>query len=112
MQDRRNALERSSHNIITGTMKQMGRAWRGVPLLVSFAGPEEDLAESRRSVEKLTVFDDWENVFTILAHDGSLLDVLELFPKTANDWKTKAWKEKSHWRFLPQLCPEGKRNGR
>lgn len=76
------------------------------------AGPEEDLAESQRSVEKLTVFDGIENVFTILAHDGSLLDVLKLFPKTVNDWKTKAWKEKSLWRFLPQLFPKEEGNGR
>lgn len=80
--------------------------------LSKLAGPEEDLTDSQRSIEKLTVFDCMENVFTILAHDGSLLDVLELFPKTANDWKTKAWKENSLWIFLPQLFPKAKGNGR
>jgi len=67
------------------------------------AGPDEDLAESQRSVDKLANFDGEENVLTILAHDGSLLDVLEYFPKTANEWKKKGWGPNGHWRFLAPL---------
>lgn len=74
------------------------------------AGPEEDLAESQRSVEKMFLFDAMENVFTILAHDKSLEDVLDYFPNTANGWKSKGWKQKGLWRFLPQLLPEEKEN--
>jgi hypothetical protein len=29
-----------------------------------------------------------------------LLDVIEFFPKSANDWKAKGWKPASRWRFL------------
>ncbi|KEF61200.1 uncharacterized protein A1O9_02765 [Exophiala aquamarina CBS 119918] len=67
------------------------------------AGPDEDLAESQRSVDKLAGFDGQENVLTILAHDNSLLDVLEYFPNTANLWKRKGWGPQGHWRFLAPL---------
>lgn len=74
------------------------------------AGPEEDLAESQRSADELANFDGEENVLTILAHDDSLLDVLEYFPKTANEWKRKGWGLKGHWRFLaPLMGPKEKR---
>ncbi|KIX08705.1 uncharacterized protein Z518_03362 [Rhinocladiella mackenziei CBS 650.93] len=68
------------------------------------AGPEHDLAESQRSANRLTNFDDEGNILTVLAHDASLQDVLEFFPRKANDWKEKGWKKEGHWRWLaPRL---------
>jgi hypothetical protein len=29
-----------------------------------------------------------------------LLDVMDFFPKEANEWKAKGWKEEGRWRFL------------
>lgn len=29
-----------------------------------------------------------------------MLDVLEFFPRDANAWKEKGWKEKGRWGFL------------
>lgn len=67
------------------------------------AGPDEDLAESQRSTDELANFDGEDNILTILAHDGSLLDVLEYFPQKANEWKSKGWGPQGHWRFLEPL---------
>ncbi|EXJ70390.1 uncharacterized protein A1O5_06458 [Cladophialophora psammophila CBS 110553] len=70
------------------------------------AGPEHDLAESQRSADKLASFDGAQNILTILAHDASLLDVLEFFPRKANGWKEKGWKREGHWRWLAP-CLQG-----
>jgi hypothetical protein len=36
----------------------------------------------------------------VIAHDLSLIDVVDFYPETINDWKTKGFKEQGHWRFL------------
>ncbi|CAE6422839.1 unnamed protein product [Rhizoctonia solani] len=59
-----------------------------------------DPAEAQRSVEKLMDIDCHENILTIIAHDATMLDVLEFFPKTLNDWKSKGYREESLWRFV------------
>ena len=56
--------------------------------------------ESQRSANKLMNFDGEENILTVLAHDASLQDILEFFPRKANNWKEKGWKEEGHWRWL------------
>ena len=45
-------------------------------------------------------FDADDRVFVVIAHDFTLLDVMDFFPREANDWKAKGWKEKGRWRFL------------
>jgi glyoxylase-like metal-dependent hydrolase (beta-lactamase superfamily II) len=64
------------------------------------AGPEHNLAESQRSANKLANFDGEENILTIPAHDVSLRDVLDFFPRQANRWKEKGCKKEGHWRWL------------
>lgn len=59
-----------------------------------------DIDQAKRTIEKVQAFDAADNVMVILAHDGALFDVLEYFPKSANAWKEKGWKEKGRWRFL------------
>ena len=76
--------------------------------LCFMAGPEEDLAESQRSADKLADFDGEDNILTVYAHDNSLLEVLEFFPQKANDWKEKGWKRQGHWRFLAPLMTREK----
>ncbi|KAJ9611997.1 hypothetical protein H2200_003592 [Cladophialophora chaetospira] len=63
-------------------------------------GPEHDVVDSQQSANKLTSFDGEENILTIGAHDGSLLELLEFFPRKANDWRGKDWKREGHWRWL------------
>ncbi|KAM5344623.1 hypothetical protein ACJ41O_013158 [Fusarium nematophilum] len=74
---------------------------RDKPFYPSLAeAPNHDVAEAENSVKKLIDFDAREDVFVVIAHDGSLLDVIDFFPKQANDWKEKGWKEEGKWRFL------------
>ncbi|TKA65209.1 hypothetical protein B0A55_09010 [Friedmanniomyces simplex] len=67
-------------------------------------GPIHDNAETAvESLDKFTEFDAQENVFAMIAHDESLLDVVEFYPKPANGWREKGWKEQGRWRFLERL---------
>ena len=67
------------------------------------ADGDEDVEEAQRSTDKLTGFDGLDNLLTIFAHDESLREVVDFFPKTANAWKEKDWGRVGHWRFLNQL---------
>ena len=45
--------------------------------------------------------DGHDNVLVMLAHDDTMLDIVDKFPNgTANEWKKKGWREKGMWRFL------------
>ena len=52
------------------------------------------------SIRKLEDFDGNDDVFTVIALDESLVDVVEFFPAGANGWKEKGWAEKGRWAFL------------
>jgi glyoxylase-like metal-dependent hydrolase (beta-lactamase superfamily II) len=56
--------------------------------------------EATSTIDKLTEFDAYEHIFPVIAHDNSLLDVIDFYPKPANDWLAKGWKQKSFWGFL------------
>ncbi|KAJ1303906.1 hypothetical protein OPQ81_008318 [Rhizoctonia solani] len=59
-----------------------------------------DPLEAQKSLDKLSHFDCYENILTIVAHDATLLDVVDFFPNTLNDWKAKGYREKVLWKFL------------
>jgi len=63
-------------------------------------GVHKDAQETKASIDKLADFDAQNNVFVNIAHDTSLFDVVEFFPKTANGWSQKQWKQEGTWRFL------------
>lgn len=63
-------------------------------------GPTHDIPEAERSVEKMQQFDSDDRVMVIIAHDTSLLDVMDFYPHTANNWKEEGWREKGRWKFL------------
>ncbi|KAG9074304.1 hypothetical protein FRC06_010784, partial [Ceratobasidium sp. 370] len=56
--------------------------------------------EAQRSLGKLEEFDGYPNILTIIAHDQTLLDVLDFYPKNLNDWQAKGYKERGMWQFL------------
>lgn len=62
--------------------------------------PAIDLAAARDTLHKIESFDADPNILVIAAHDWSLKDVIEFYPRKANDWKSKGWKEAGRWRFL------------
>ncbi|KAF1818299.1 putative N-acyl homoserine lactonase AttM [Dissoconium aciculare CBS 342.82] len=60
-----------------------------------------DAAQMRRTLDEgIAPLDADPRVLVIPAHEHWLLDVVEFFPSTANDWREKKWKEKAKWRFL------------
>ncbi|KAI5918726.1 beta-lactamase-like protein [Camillea tinctor] len=70
------------------------------PYLKGSICPGRDVPEAEATISKMVPFDASEDVFVIVAHDGTLSDVIDFFPKKANGWKEKGWKETSRWRFL------------
>ncbi|KAH8431736.1 uncharacterized protein LDX57_009391 [Aspergillus melleus] len=62
--------------------------------------PDRDVAEAEASLDKMRDFDANEDIFVVIAHDSTLLSVVDFFPKRANEWKERGWKEMSRWRFL------------
>lgn len=74
---------------------------RSEPFYARLSAAEgRDVPEAEATISKMIDFDENENVFVVLAHDTSLLDVIDFFPKRANEWKEKGWKQTSRWRFL------------
>lgn len=59
-----------------------------------------DVAEAERSIEKMQEADAQDKVLVVVAHDASLLDVLDFFPKYANDFASQGWVRKGRWAFL------------
>ncbi|KAF4978727.1 hypothetical protein FZEAL_4947 [Fusarium zealandicum] len=62
--------------------------------------PGRNVAEAENSIGKLIEFDARDEIFVVIAHDSTLLDVVDFFPKKLNEWKNKGWKEESKWKFL------------
>ena len=60
--------------------------------------------EAKESIEKLIEADAYDNIFPIMAHDSSLVGVVDLHPKTANLWMEQGWKERSRWGFLSSFA--------
>jgi len=62
-----------------------------------------DLTAGKDTIKGLSRFDADENILVVAAHDRSHFNILQYFPKLANDWKDKGWKEKGRWRFLDDM---------
>jgi glyoxylase-like metal-dependent hydrolase (beta-lactamase superfamily II) len=57
---------------------------------------------SLRALQQLD--EDNGNVFFTIAHDKSLLEVVDLFPKWANGWRSRDWAKQARWLFLWDLA--------
>ncbi|KAJ4128840.1 hypothetical protein NW768_007361 [Fusarium equiseti] len=60
----------------------------------------EDIELAIKTIKEAQKVDAQDNVFFIPAHDRFLMGVIDVFPKTANDWMAKGWREESLWKFL------------
>jgi hypothetical protein len=58
------------------------------------------LSDAEVAVEKMQVMDGLPNVFVIIAHDTSLLDILPFLPSSLNNWPAAGYKRIGAWRFL------------
>jgi glyoxylase-like metal-dependent hydrolase (beta-lactamase superfamily II) len=56
--------------------------------------------EAKESIDKLVEADPYDDIFPVMAHDCGLAGIVDLYPKTANAWTEKGWKEQSRWGFL------------
>jgi hypothetical protein len=66
-------------------------------------GMQEDLDKATETVEKLKAFDGRDDVLIVIAHDSTMLDVMDLFPKDINGWKANDWADRGRWLFLREL---------
>lgn len=60
----------------------------------------DDFADAEWSLEGTEEFDGSEDVLVCMAHDESLVDALEWWPKPLGDWKEKGLAAKARWAFL------------
>jgi glyoxylase-like metal-dependent hydrolase (beta-lactamase superfamily II) len=63
-----------------------------------------DVDEAERTIGKVIEADAQDEVLVAMAHDDTLLDVVDFFPKYANDFKQKGWVEKGRWLFLKDFA--------
>ncbi|EXJ90870.1 hypothetical protein A1O1_03975 [Capronia coronata CBS 617.96] len=67
-----------------------------------------DFPRAVQTIKEAQESDAQSDVFFVFAHDMSMCDVVDFFPKSANDWKLKDWKQKALWGFLADLAPAAK----
>ncbi|KAJ6590584.1 hypothetical protein DFH09DRAFT_207932 [Mycena vulgaris] len=76
------------------------------PLLdVAENGYYEDPPTARASIKNIGSFDANADVFVVLAHDESLMSVIEPFPASLDGWQAKGWKDLVTWAFLAEENP-------
>ncbi|ROW08520.1 hypothetical protein VMCG_03277 [Cytospora schulzeri] len=63
-------------------------------------GVHLDGDEVARTIEKMQEADANDRVLVVLAHDVTLLPIMDFFPKYANDFASKDWVSKGRWAFL------------
>lgn len=59
-----------------------------------------DPEEAQRTIGKMQEADAHDKILVVIAHDKTLLPVLDFFPKYINDFASKDWVEKGRWGFL------------
>lgn len=69
-----------------------------------FMAPDAPIHENKElaieSCNKWQEYDAQENIFAMVAHDASLMDIVDFYPKSANGWRRQGWKDAGRWRFL------------
>ncbi|KAF8189915.1 beta-lactamase-like protein [Mycena galopus ATCC 62051] len=98
--------EHFASNVDGGNSFAFDLAARNTPLLeVTNPGVHADPSAARLSIASLGTFDAHPDIFVMLAHDESLLDVVGPFPRVVDAWKEAGWKEKLTWEFVNEKNP-------
>lgn len=63
-------------------------------------GISYDAVEAQETVEKVVEADALDRVWVVMAHDDTLLGVVDFFPNSANGFLEKGWVEQTRWLFL------------
>lgn len=72
----------------------------------AIANPEDgsgvayDVKEAEETVGKVIEADANDEVFVVMAHDETLLGVVDFFPKYADGFRERGWVEEGRWLFL------------
>jgi len=75
-----------------------------LPAKLETSPTHHDVDEAIKTIEKIQKADIAENVLVALAHDKSLLGVVDFFPKQANSFMKNGWNLKTRWRFLKDFA--------
>jgi glyoxylase-like metal-dependent hydrolase (beta-lactamase superfamily II) len=67
-------------------------------------GVAHDVDEAEATIGKVIEVDAHDEVLVVMAHDDSLLTVMDFFPKYANEFKQKGWVEAGRWLFLKDFA--------
>lgn len=68
------------------------------------SGVAYDVKEAEETIGKVIEADANDAVFVVMAHDDTLLDLVDFFPKYANEFKKKGWAEEGRWLFLKDFA--------
>ncbi|PNP77100.1 gamma-lactamase [Fusarium nygamai] len=60
---------------------------------------------AKESIDKLIEADAYDNIFPVMAHDMTLVGTVDLYPKKANNWMSRRWKEDTRWGFCGDFTP-------
>ncbi|OQV06045.1 hypothetical protein CLAIMM_10683 [Cladophialophora immunda] len=60
----------------------------------------DTVREAMKSQRKLEEFDASDDVLVLTAHDSDAADIIDLYPKKIDEWKSKDWKRQLQWAFL------------
>lgn len=80
--------------------KENGPSYTNVPFYEPNPLMNASLPEAELAIEKLQGFDALAEVFVIVAHDSSLLDILPFFPLKLTQWDEANYKARGRWLFL------------
>ncbi|KAE8453648.1 hypothetical protein EG329_009159 [Mollisiaceae sp. DMI_Dod_QoI] len=74
------------------------------PFYALTAKAAHDVVEAEETIGKVIEADAHDEIFVAMAHDESLLPVVDFFPKYANDFKAKGWVQDTRWSFLKDFA--------
>ncbi len=67
-------------------------------------GVAHDADEAEATIGKVIEADARDEVLVVMAHDETLLSVMDFFPKYANDFLQKGWVKEGRWLFLKDFA--------
>jgi hypothetical protein len=77
-----------------------GENYRTTPFYELSPFGNEDLPKAQDSLGHMQLLDGSVEVFVVIAHDATLLDIVPFFPKKISDWDLAGYKPLGAWRFL------------
>jgi glyoxylase-like metal-dependent hydrolase (beta-lactamase superfamily II) len=92
-------------SVCPGAMLEKLQTKRGRSPAEAFFDPAMGLSieEAIATIKKAQQLDGSEYVFFLFAHEHTIHGVVDLFPKSANNWKQKGWREQTLWAFLKEF---------